>query len=500
MGEALQKQQNRDDLDAVFRAETALKDDYLSFEREELGKYGENAKGASERAAQWWAEKEKAYGEGLTDRQAFAYKRSATQLRQASSSTLYRHEQHQSNRALQESSTARVGTAVNMAIADPTDERVANSRREIMEAVNIASNLAGDPPEVRERKLAESMTMMHKGIVTRLADSDNPADLDRAKAYYYTNKKEIDGPTQLVIEKTLERSTLLTETQAEADKIMPQFGDDMAAAMAHIEKTYSGEKEKTIKAEVLSRFTTAKGAKQGMSQSAYESALLHAVQGRKIPNTVWNQMDDGHKAAIIDRQRAEQKRREAEANGREIKTDFQTWDKINRLVTESPTDFVKLDIGRFSDRLSRADMEEFGKLQRKIRSGDDKPVKEAVSLSQQVDVVLDGLRLKANTPDHAQARKAIYDALNTEQNRSDKPLTYDERQAVIDRVTMEAVTSKGFFWDSTERLYKMTPEQRAKATPNAEDRQKIVQKFKARGVEAPTEEQINNAFRAWRGL
>jgi hypothetical protein len=496
------KEQNRDDLDSVFRAETGLKEDYLKFERDELGKYGANAKGAGERAAQWWGEAEKKYGEGLTERQAFAFKRSATQLRIASSSTLARHEQHQSNESLKESSTARIGTAIQTATADPTDERVANSRKEITEAVNITSNLAGDTPEVRERKLAEALTMMHKGVVTRLADSSNPDDLDRAKAYYYTHKKEIDGTSRAVIEKTLERSSVLTEAQTAVDELRTKFGDDLPAAMKHIEATYTGEKEKAVKAEYTSRYTTDKAGKQAISQTAYETALLHTVQGQRVPNAVWNQMDDGHKAAIIEKREAEEKARRAAAEGKPIKTDFTTWNKLNRMATDDPKAFVAFDLGRVADKISGGDLQEFGNLQRKLRSGDEKPHKEIVSVSQQVDVALDGLALRANTPEQAAARKAIYDALTAEQAGRDNktPLTYDERQKVIDRQIMKAVSSPGMVWDTTKRVYQMTPEERAKAEPTSEDRKVLVERFKKAGVAKPTDEQINEAFRRWKGL
>lgn len=497
-----QKEQNRDDLDAVFRAETGLKDDYLKFEREELGKYGVNAKGATERAQAWWGEAEKKYGEGLTDRQAFAFKRSATGLRQASSSTLARHEQHQSNESLKESSQARIGTAIQAATADPTDERVQNSRKEITESVSIASNLAGDPPEVRERKLAEALTLMHKGVVTRLSDTNNPDDLDRAKAHYYTYKKEIDGATRAVIEKTLERSSVLTEAQTAVDELRVKFGDDLPAAMKHIENTYTGEKEKAVKAEYTSRYSTDKAGKQAMSQTAYETAQLAVVQGQRVPNSVWNQMDDGHKSAIVEKQRAEAKRREAEANGKPIKTDFTTWDKLNRMATDDPKAFAAFDLGRVADKISGGDLQEFGNLQRRLRSGDEKTHKEVVSVAQQVDVALDSLSLRANTPDQAAARKAIYDALTTEQNQRDNktPLSYDERQKVIDRQIMQ-VTVPGTLWGTNDKpAYTLTPEQRAKAQPTAEDRKTLLQRFKAKGIENPTDEQINNAFRIWKKL
>lgn len=497
--EMQQKQQNRDDIDAVFRAETALKDDYLKFEREELGKQGVNAKGAAERAAQWWGEATK-YGEGLTERQAHAFRRSATQLRLSSSSTLGRHEQHQANEALKESAQARIGTAVNMAIADPVPERVAAARKEIAEAVSIAGNLAGYPPEVTQAKMSEALTLMHRGVVMQMVDNDP----DAAKAYYYTNKKEIAGATRATIEKALERGGRLQKAQEAADQLVAKFGDDVPAAMAHIEKTYQGEDEQAIKAEFNQRFTTIKTTKQAMSQTAYETAMLHTVQGQKVPAAVWSQMDDGHKAAIIEKREAEAKARRAESEGKAVKTDFGAWDKINRMVTDDPKAFVSFDLGRMADKISRGDLQQFADLQRKLRTNDDKPLKEAVSLAQQIDVVVDGLRLNgtANDEKRSQLRKSIHDALIAEQQgrKKGEELTYDERQKVIDRQIMQ-VTIPGFIWDTTKRAYELKPgeAEKAKIVVPDDDRKLIIQALKAKG--RPTDEPaIIELYRRQKGL
>lgn len=491
----LQAQQNRDDLDVVFRAETGLKDDYLKFERDELGKAGVDAKGATERTQQWWQDAERRYGEGLTERQLFAFRRSATTLRQSSASTLARHEQHQANESLKASSQARVGSAIDMAIADPVPARLEVARKEITEAVALASKAAGLPPEAAQAKLSEALTLMHRGVVLRMVDTDP----DAAKAYYYTNRKEIAGGTQATLEKTLDHGGRLQKAQEAADDIMVKF-PDLDGAMAHIEKTYQGEDEKAIKAEVRDRWTTQKTAKNVISQQAYETALLATVQGRKVPAEAWAKMDDGHKAAILEKQEAEGKARAREAEGKPVKTDFGAWDALNRMVTDDPKAFAALDLGRYADKVSRQDLEEFGKLQRRVRSGDDKPVKNAVTLAQQVDVVADQLKLRPNSEDSAAMRKSIYDALNAETQRTGKDLTYEERQKVIDRQVMEVAVPGRFFGTTEKRAFQLTPAERAKAAPTDDDRKAIVDRLKAKGVAKPTEAQVLATFRAWKGL
>lgn len=492
-----QREQNKADLDSVFRAETALKDDYLKFEREQLGLSGIDAKGAAERSEKWWGEAKLKYSGELSERAYSAYERSFTQLRQASASTLMRHEQTQTDRALEASAKARIGSAIELAQSDPNPERLATAKREIIEAVSIVGNRAGLPPEAIQAQLAESLTLMHRGVVMRMLDAEQ---FDEAKAYYFGNKKEINGGTQLALEKSLDHSGKLQKAQTAADEIMGRFGD-MGAAMEHIEKTYSGEDEKSIKAEVHSRFTVKQQASNAMSQKAYESGLLAIGEGRKVPASAWAQMDDGHKAAILDRQRAEAKRRETEAEGRSVKTSLAAWDQLNRMVTDDPKGFSSVDLLRFQDKVSKQDLMEFANIQRKIRSGDDKPVRDSATLIQQIDVIRDDLKIKPNSPDDSALRKSVFDAVNAEQQQKDKVLTYEERQKVIDRTVLEFSVPGRFFGSDTKRAYQLKPEERqvAKVKINDDDRKRIETKLKAAGQPADAAA-VEAWYRRWKGL
>lgn len=495
LAELAKQQQNRDDIDTVFRAETALKDDYLKFERDELGKSGADAKGTNERAAAWWGEAQAKYADGLTGRQRFAFDRSATQLRQASQSTLARHEQHQVNESLKESAQARVGTAVETAIADPTSERLALSRKEIAEAVGMAGKAAGYTPEITQAKVTEALSLMHKGVVMRLVDNDP----DAAKAYYYGNRKEIGGGTQITLEKALQHGGMLQKAQEAADKITVEH-PDLADAMAYVEKNFQGEEEKAVKLEVQSRYATIKGAKNEISTQAYGSALLAVQQGQRVPADVWSKMDDSHRAAVLQHQEARAKALAAEAAGEKIKTNFAAWDQLNRLVGSDPTAFANEDLGKWQASISKQDLMEFAGLQRKIRSGAE-GAHGVATLAQQVDVVTEQLRLEgqSNAEKRGQLKRSIYDALNSEQRQRGRELTYDERQKVIDQQIMQ-VSVPGFIWGTSEKpAYQLTPEERGKIVVPDADRKLITDALRAKG--RPVNDQaVLDLYRRQKGL
>lgn len=444
VGEYAKQVQNRDDLDAVFRAETGLKDEYLKFERDELSKTGVDAKGASERATEWWADAQTRYGDGLTPRQAFAFRRTATSVRQASSGTLGRHEQQQSDLSLQESAQARISTAAQLATMDPTDQRVANSRNEIIQAVQIAGSNAGYTPEILQAKTNEALTLMHKGVVLRMVDQD----ADAANAYFFTHRKEIDTATQTTLEHALKRGGVLQKAQTAADDILNKF-TDIGEASKYIEKNFSGEQEKAVKDEVEHRFTVAQAAKTKITGDAYGTASLAVEQRKPVPAAVWARMDDEHRAGIIAKQDAIAKVDKAAAEGKPIKTDFATWDRLNRQISADPYKFAQQDLGVFAGYVSTNDLQSLAETQKRIRQGGD-DAKNVASTSQQIDATLDGAQLSKLPEKSGEARRAIYDALDVAQKAKGRALSYDEKQAEIDKQIMK-VTVPGYLWGTNEK-------------------------------------------------
>src|SRR6185369_7860190 len=304
-----QQQQTKRDLDAVFRAETARNTDYLQQEQDELGKQGNDASGATQRMHEWWQTSTPKYEDGLTERQLFAFRRSTAPVMQGSLQTMARHEHTQTNVALSESAQAKIATAIDAATADPSDLRVENSRKDITEAVGLAGNAQGWAPEVRDQKLAGALTLMHRGVVMQLLDSEQP---DQAKAYFDTHKDEIRGETQLVLEKALNHGQMLNRVQAEAQDIVKRF-PDLASASDYIDKTYSGEEQQHVRSEVEHRLTIQRETANKVSSDAYGSAMLSIAQGRPVSASAWAGMSDLHKAAVIEKQQEEAKKRAAEA-------------------------------------------------------------------------------------------------------------------------------------------------------------------------------------------
>jgi hypothetical protein len=473
------KLKDQDDADQVFRAETALKTDYLAFERSEMERQGADAKGAGERSAKWWGEAQTKYTENFSnDRQSRLFQRSSVAVQMAGNETLLRHETQQRNKSVAESTIAQSQSAAELAIADPSPDRVALSKQQIISSNKVLGQLRGDTPEIVEQRTKEALTGMHKGIIMRTVDNDP----DAAKAYFYTNRKEINGGDQVVIEKALKQGGLVLKGQQAADEIMTKF-PDLNEANTYIEQNYSGEEEAAVKREVHQRWAVKDSVTNKARTEAYGQGQLLVTKGQPIPQSLALTMGDGHYAMLMEHREALAHRREIEARERSVKTDFSTYDMLNEMSWKDPQKFAQIDLGRFQDRLSTADLKKFS--EDKQRAGTAEGIKGLQTRSQQITTAVDQMALGGQT--NAEKRglftRNVNDAIEEEQKTQGRPLKREEIQKVIDQQVME-VSVPGFFWDTGKRAFELTPEDKSKTVkvvvPDF-DRKQIETALKARG-------------------
>lgn len=163
----MQKRQLQEDADSVFRAETGLKSEYLQFERGELERAGVNAKGAGERAQQWWDDAAERFGSKLENqRQKDVFSKTFETAKLSGMEAILRHEGKQRNDSLRDSAQGSIETAIDSARANPSDERVAQSYRDIGRAVDVLAGIHGwDAASIdaAKSKYAEAMS---KGLST----------------------------------------------------------------------------------------------------------------------------------------------------------------------------------------------------------------------------------------------------------------------------------------------------------------------------------------------
>ena len=331
------RMQQREDADLLFRATTAVQDEYLTFQQEARARRGTDAYGLSEDTKAWWGEAAKRHGEGLkTDLQRRAFGEQVARLRMSSVSQMGAYEAAERHSSLESSAKAAVASSINMAAASPNDPvLLAEQQTAIQDRVAVLSDLNGWTPEETSAELARYTTQFHKGVIGAQVDTNPRA----AKAYYEAHKDEIDGAERAQIEKTLEIGNLKVRTQEIADKVMDQ-GKSLTESLDFVRQNYEGEEEAAAVTEIKMRFNEREAAKTQMQRDAGEEAwriLNETGDPNSVPARVQNAMDPQAWATV-----KEHFQRRIET-GADVENNYAEFDRQVAMAANDPKAFLAQD-------------------------------------------------------------------------------------------------------------------------------------------------------------
>lgn len=504
------KMQEREDADMLFRAETSIKDNYLKFESDvRNNRRGQQAWGVTQDADKWFADEERKHSEMLTnDRQRYLFNQSLTKLRQSAMGTLSGYEAGERRKSLEESAGASIVSSINLAatagaeyhakrqpaadgtIPDDGNDPIPGLKADMLKRVQAMSVLNGWTPERKTLEENKHLTNLHNQVLQGMVDR-NP---DAARRYFDANKAEINGADHDVIERTLRHGEAKQAGFAFAEREdIRQLNEADALTAARDFYKDDGDKRDAAVREIKTRFAEVTQNRERAQRDAADTAWgIFARSGfNAIPSSVISAMDGRDIESL-------RKASEDRASGRNVKTDFSTYYDLRQMAATDPETFRKTDLRRYVDRLSPSDLEEFAKLQ----TGKGAEAKDAATLTQQLSNTHNlmgwgsGDREKKGAFDKA-ATEAI-----TAAQAGGKVLGYTERQQVIDRLLIEGDIN-GMWPGGKRKLYEV------QGTPDTEkfepeisdaDRQTIVTRFEARAGRKPTDAEITQTFKNWKGL
>lgn len=305
--------QDRENADMLFRAETALKDDYLKFEQSVKERKGQSAWGVTKEAETWFTEQEKKHSGILqndTQRQLFG--QSLAKLRTAGLGAASGHESLERRKSLEESAQASIVGSINMAAAQAADgfagyvpaapqtdaegneipatpgDPIVGLKGDIIKRVQVISDLNGWSPERRALEEGKYLTSLHKQVLQSLV-TNNPG---KAKEYYDTYKNEIDGAERDGIDKFIKEGTLREVAQTAVDGIMSK-GLGLSGALNLARQKYKGEEEDEITRRIKERFSEREASMGlGAKQSADAAWKIVANGGGRdqIPPALWSSL------------------------------------------------------------------------------------------------------------------------------------------------------------------------------------------------------------------
>lgn len=145
-----------------------------------------------------------------------------------------------------------------------------------------------------------------------------------------------------------------------------------------------------------------------------------------------------------------------------VKTDIPSWTKLMNLAGDEPAVFAEMDLLPYKHLLSEQDYQTMDNLRRGIK--EDVRVGDPVQTDNQlVAGALKEMHIqttgKVSVRDAERAgnfRYAYVSAVNAQFRTSGKKLSFEDKQKIVDRLTMDVVTQRGVFSDSTAPLFEAT--------------------------------------------
>lgn len=507
LGELALKMQDRQNADMMFRAETALQTDFLEYKASASERRGQNAWNITKDTATWFDKKASEHEGNLeNDAQRMLFRQQATKLRTQALGYFSAFETEQRRVSLGESAQASIVGATNLAASAAADAPrgapteggfvqafdVSAHKADIIKRVQALSAMNGWSPELRAAKESEHLTNFHKQIIQARLDAD-PAG---AKAYFEANKGEIAGSQHDLITKALKVGGIKETAQSFADQAEATGLDETDALKAAREK-YSGEEEAAVVQELKVRFgERSRIREQGQKDASDAAWQAFSKRGRlsDIPAATLAAMDGRDLETLRTHARVV-------SEGHAVKTDPNTYLDLREMARENPQAFRQLDLRRYIGKLSGGDIQEFSKLQ-----GSVEKIKDAATLDAQLGNTHDQLGWGAGDREKKGAfDKKVADFINDEQQRRGKALDYTERQRIIDRMAIsgEVLSGSVFLPDPNKKYYEVagTPDA-AKFAPEISDadRASIVERYQKKKGRKPSNAEVLQTYKTWKGL
>lgn len=453
VGEAIDRIDYRDSQDAAFKAEAKIREDWQVQRAALRNQYkGDQADQYKAAADEWWAKARETYAQDLSPRAQGIAGRSIGQYKMAQDADTIGYVEREKATAREVNFKTLQSTLARETLQNATPETAsdlatvtAQRLRENAIRYAAANGLSSDVGEAMAR---DQIDNLHKGIALTLAS--RPDGLKAAQTYISEHSKEM--------------------LPADRDQINRQI-------------------------EV-----TAKQAKQQRESEASDTAWQLFAQGKPIPADVLGQMDGRERYQL---QEAGRVRADRLKDGKTVKTDMPTYIDVREKLARGE----RVDLRQYTEKIGPVQMEQLLDIQTSVSKGG---VKQDAMLTdeQRINNALVGLGIdKKKHPDTAGTFTLEVDRRVRAESaaRGGRDLTADEKQKIVDQVSMDKVFVNEWGRDPEKPLALLKPEQLANAyvtvdgrdiklnTIPATDRMQISEALRKRGLPV-TEQQIARIY------
>lgn len=225
LAEIAGKIQDRENVDVVFRAETALKDDLIKHDAEQRAKRGAAALadgGVTQQTEKWFGEAAQRHSSALSNpAQQRAFSKIAEGLRLSTLHSISNHQAQEARVSVTDSTNAAIVGSINRAAANANDWTVAEAEAaNIRQHVAVLGKVNGHDQTVQDAIVGEKLTALHTQMIQQLVRS-NPAAV---KAYYEKYEKDIDGSKRAELGEYARKATATSVGDGAAEAVWKTDG------------------------------------------------------------------------------------------------------------------------------------------------------------------------------------------------------------------------------------------------------------------------------------
>lgn len=319
----------------------------------------------------------------------------------------------------------------------------------------------------QDNKLVSST---HAGVIEQMIDGGN--DL-HAQSYFNGVKNQIkDAETYDKVSKLVEEGSIRGNSQRYSDRIFSAYSNDMESALAEARKIKDPKIQDATIDRIKDRFVLKdKAEKQAVEQLHMSATDIIDKTGSvdNIPAKDWAKFSLSERSAL--KNYAKQR---TETSG--IQTQWDEYYYLNTLASSTNKDereqFLNTNLYKeYRGKLSDTEFKEMVHKQDAVKKGDTKVLKDLDGYRSNTMIVNDTLKAigidpnpKKGSKDATRAatfRKMVDDEIIATQEKTGKKATNEEVQGIVDRLTTNVVTERGWLFDTKKRLFEVQPNETA---------------------------------------
>lgn len=433
----------RDAQAKAFDAESKITAEWLKWDGEARQHYrGQNVDGYGPAAEEWWKKAAETYGKDLSPRARMLASRGLQSKQLSALNSVGTFVNAEKERHADEAYSADVTATVQFGI---TTGNVAGTAQQLREKAAMLGARKGWTTEQVQAEQLKNLSGMHLAQITKLAE----ADATVAQAYYDANKAEVIAAAQPRIEQILKgEADNQFATQFAAERAGMPLGEQLAEAA----KITDPQRREKALGQIRNNYALVKQAEQERENAAADEAWQAYAQGKRIPEAVLSQMSGRERVQLQDSMRA---RAERVATGAKVKTDWNAYIDAREKLANGE----RVDLRGMTEKIAPAQLEQLLDIQ--TRRSDPKKAPEVASAEQQVSTYVDTLKLGGSkkAEERGKFKAAAQDLFNEHLRRTGKEPTFDERQQILDKLTVNVVTKPGWLWDTKAPAYTLPRDQ-----------------------------------------